>query len=122
VTIEGEQKPSEIKVSKLERDQHTYVIAHPDEPKPPHAEKHGHKPQPHHRQPDADPKIALAAAKAAGYDVLGEIRRKPKHFEVLGLKGKKIEELHIELDGDIRKAKAVKRDDAKWSAEISAIQ
>ncbi len=111
VAIEGEQKPSEIKVFTLRRDDHTYVIAHVGKPH----EKHG--PPPHEHEP-ADPAVALKAAKSAGFRVVGEARRKPKHFEVLGKKGRSYQELHIELDGEIRKAKPVPFDDHKWRDEI----
>ena len=52
VSIEGEQNPSEIKVSKLERNGETFEIAHG-----PH-DKHAHAP--------ADPVVVIEAAKSAG--------------------------------------------------------
>jgi hypothetical protein len=104
VAIEGEQKPSEIKVSKLERNGETFEIE--DGP------RDGHKHAP------ANPAIATQAAMSAGYEVIGEPRRKPKHFEVLGRKRTLFAELHIELDGDIRKSKPVPPDGGKWRSEI----
>jgi hypothetical protein len=59
------------------------------------------------------------AANKAGFKVLGEPRRKPKHFEVLGVKQGEAVELHIELDGHIRKSKSVDRE--KWSSELRGL-
>jgi hypothetical protein len=72
VALEGEQKPAEIKVSKLERSGETFAIADG---------LHGA------REDEADPAIAIKTAEDAGYQVVGGPRRKPKHFEVLGKKG-----------------------------------
>jgi hypothetical protein len=115
VAIEGEQKPSEIKVLKLERSSETFVIGH----KPPQSEKHPHHP-PHHHHRDADPFIAKNAATSAGYEVVGEPRRKPKHFEVLGKKGQFYKELHVELDGSIHKQKPIAAGDPKWHEELAS--
>ncbi len=93
VTIEGEQKPSEIKVTAISMEGgKTVVTDHP---------------RPHDDKDHVDPKIASDAAVAAGYTVTGKIHRKPKHFEVqvrnkLGHDA----ELHIGLDGHIRKEAA----------------
>ena len=103
ITIEGEMKPSELKVARLTRGKETVEIGH----------DHG----PDHHAP-ADPQIVLKAAKKAGYETLGEPRRKPKHFEVLGRRDGKLEELHIELDGHIRKSKPVSADEPKWSGTL----
>ena len=102
IAIEGEMKPSELKVSRIIRGKETIAIEH---------DKHG----PHDHAP-ADPQIVLKAAKTAGYETVGQPRRKPKHFEVLGRRDGKLEELHIELDGHIRKSKPASADDPKWSA------
>ena len=109
VTIEGEIKPSEIKVARLVRDGKSIVIDH---------ERHGHHDRDHH--PAADPAVALTAARAAGFEVLDTPRRKPKHFEVLGRQGDVLTELHIELDGHIRKTKPVAADDPKWPSPRDA--
>jgi hypothetical protein len=75
VALEGEQKPSEIKVSKLERNGETFAISH----------------GPHDtRENEADPAIATKTAENAGYQVIGEPRRKPKHFEVLGKRARNL--------------------------------
>ena len=108
VAVEGEQKPSEIKVSKLKRDGETFEIGD--------GSHHGREHAP------ADSALAIQAATNAGYEVIGGARRKPKHFEVLGKKGAAFAELHIELDGDIRKAKPVPPEDPKWRSEIEAIK
>ncbi|MGY2901693.1 hypothetical protein [Bradyrhizobium sp. URHC0002] len=106
VELSGEQKPSELKVTLFTRDGRTVTIA----PK----EKH------HDHLGNADPKVALNAARAAGFATLGEPRRKPKHFEVLGKRDAAFTELHIELDGHIRKMKPVDRHDPKWMHAIGA--
>lgn len=99
VGLEGEMKPSELKVSRLVRDGKTIRVEH----KP----KHDH-------HPHADPRIAMAAARELGFEPVGDPRRKPKHFEVLGRKSGKLTELHIELDGHLRKTKPVDGSDHKW--------
>ena len=66
VALEGEQKPSEIKVSKLERNGETFATG----------------PSPHGtREDEADPAIAIKIAEDAGSQVIGGPRREPKHFE-----------------------------------------
>lgn len=104
VALSGETKPSELKVGRFTRDGKTVTIAHKDK-------HHGH----HH---DADPREAVRAAKAAGFAIRGEPHRKPKHFEVLGERDAHFTELHIELDGRIRKMKPVDRHDPKWAHAI----
>ena len=103
VALEGEQKPSEIKVSKLERNGETFAIGH----------------GPHDtREDEADPAIAIKTAGDSGYQVIGGTRRKPEHFEVLGKKGAEFEELHIELDGGLRKTslcpRTITNGNPKW--------
>jgi hypothetical protein len=97
VRITGEKKPSEIKVHTIALDGQPAVVI-----------DHEKKPPPHHEDAHADPVIALRAADAAGFTALGEPRRKPKHFELRArdAKGRDVE-LHIELDGRIRKQKPV---------------
>ncbi|MET0904463.1 MAG: hypothetical protein ABWY10_00185 [Tardiphaga sp.] len=103
VELSGEMKPSELKVSRLTSGKTTIEIAHK---------------KPHDDHPHAEPGDAIKAARKAGYEALGEPRRKPKHFEVLGRRDNKLTELHIELDGHIRKEKPVAHDDPKWAAAI----
>jgi hypothetical protein len=107
VALKGEEKPSELKVSRLERNGVTFEIGHG----PPH-DRHEHG--------AVDLVVAVRAANHAGYRVIGEARRKRKHFEVLGKKGAEFEEFHIEFDGDIRKTKPLSPDDRKWRSEIEA--
>ena len=93
VHIEGEKKPSEIKVRTITLEGGKPVaIDHPGK----HDDKHS----------PVDPRIAVDAAKKAGFEVIGEPHRKPKHFEVRARdsKGRQVE-LHIELSGHIRKEK-----------------
>jgi hypothetical protein len=103
VELSGEMKPSELKVSKLQSGKTVIEIAHK---------------KPHDDHPHAEPGEAIKAARKAGYEPLGEPRRKPKHFEVLGRRDDKLTELHIELDGHIRKEKPVAHGDPKWAAAL----
>ncbi|MDB5657150.1 MAG: hypothetical protein JWQ94_4763 [Tardiphaga sp.] len=105
VKLAGEMKPTELKVSSCTVGGKTTAIAH----KKKHDE-HG----------DADPRQALRAAQAAGYQPLGAPRRKPKHFEVLARRDQELTELHIELDGHIRKTKPADRHDPKWHEALHA--
>jgi hypothetical protein len=106
VSLEGEQKPSELKVTSLTRDGQTMRIDHPKKP--------------HHDGPggNADPAVVLKAARNAGYEPVGTPRRKPKHFEVLGRRDGTFTELHIELDGHIRKTKPAAGDEPKWTEAL----
>jgi hypothetical protein len=110
VTLEGEMKPTELKVFRFTRGGKTVEIEHK---KKHHDHSNDHEP--------ADPAVVIAAAREAGFKVLGTPRRKPKHFEVLGTKKGGAVELHIELDGHIRKSKPVDRDEDKWSSELGAL-
>lgn len=105
VELEGEMKPSELKVSRITNGKTTITIDHK-------------KPNDHHHD-DAKPDAALKSARAAGFEPIGEPRRKPKHFEVLGRRDNKLIELHIELGGHIRKMKDVESGDHKWRDAIS---
>ena len=104
VELSGEKKPTELKVMRFTRNGKTVTIAHKEK-------HHGH-------HDNADPDAALRAARAAGFAIQGEPRRKPKHFEVLGERDARFTELHIELDGHIRKMKPVDRHDPKWAQAI----
>lgn len=103
VEIEGEQHPSEIKVAKLTRAGRDFTI-----------------PRPGPKHDELNPALAIQAVTEAGYAVLGPPRRKPKHFEVLGRQGARLQEFHVEADGHIRKAKPVTADDEKWKRELTA--
>jgi hypothetical protein len=106
VSLSGEMKPSELKVSLLQTGKVTVTIAH--------------KKKPHDHHPPAEPNVALKAARDAGFETLGEPRRKPKHFEVLGRRNRELTELHIELNGHVRKMKPVEQRDPKWSETLRA--
>ena len=95
VELEGEMKPSELKVSRFVSDGKSVSIEHKKKP------EHGH------HEP-VDPDKAIEAARAAGFEPTGKPRRKPKHFEIDGRRNGQDYELHIELDGRIRKAKPVR--------------
>jgi hypothetical protein len=101
VTLAGEMKPSELKVTRFTSGGKSVEIEH--------KKKH------HDEHRDADPRLAMQAAIAAGFEPVGQPRRKPKHFEVLGRRNEEWTELHIELDGHIRKRKPVDRHDLKWA-------
>ncbi len=108
VTIEGERKPSEIKVARIQRGDRSVMIEPP--------KKHGRHDDDDHK---ADPMIAVVSVRAAGFEVVGEARRKPKHFEILGRRDDSLSELHVSLDGDIRHSKPVRADDEKWQVDIA---
>jgi hypothetical protein len=113
VVLKGEAKPSEIKISEISRNGGAmFHLEH----KMFHLE---HKKKPHEYGP-AEPETALNAVRAAGYEILAAPKRKPKHFEVLARKGRTMSELHVELDGHIRKSKPVTADEPKWAQELTA--
>ncbi|TXN44802.1 hypothetical protein [Methylobacterium sp. WL7] len=94
VSLQGTRKPSEIKVTRLTlADGSTRTIDWPER------ETHDH--------PPADPALAIRAAEAAGYTVAGAPARKPKHFELRGAKDGVSHEIHVALDGRIRKTKVL---------------
>jgi hypothetical protein len=107
VELVGELKPSELKVQSIAKNGGPPILVH--HPSKPHTHEHD----------QADPGPALKTAEANGFTVLGKPRRKPKHFEVLGrdLAGDVVE-LHIELDGRLRKTRPVPEDDPKWGTDI----
>jgi len=56
---------------------------------------------------------------ANGFEVVGNPRRKPKHFEILGRDAAgDFVEMHIELGGALRKTRPVEKDDPKWATEL----
>ncbi|AWH53514.1 hypothetical protein C1924_10145 [Stenotrophomonas sp. ESTM1D_MKCIP4_1] len=99
IDLEGERRPSEIKVLSIARSGGKPVlIVH----KKPH-----HGPG-HHagRHADADPAAALAAVKQAGWRSAGEPQRHPRHFEILARqKDGGWMELHVDFAGEIYKQK-----------------
>jgi hypothetical protein len=111
MTVHGEQKPSELKAQRIAIGDREIEIPHKHGP--------GYK-KPHRPAHDHDTAPALKSVRAQGYEVLAPPRNKPKHLEILarGADGR-VYELHVELDGHVRKAKHGAADDAKW-AEQSA--
>ncbi|WP_237479223.1 hypothetical protein [Lichenibacterium dinghuense] len=101
VKLTGRQTPSELKVATFERGGETIAVEGPD----------GHEDE----HEEADPAAALKAVKDLGHEVVGEPRRKPKHFEVLAKDGKGAHhEHHVAHDGEIKKTKAGDPADDKW--------
>ena len=102
VALSGEMKPSELKVHRIAKDGEAPVAI--DFDKRPPGES-------------GDPAQARRTAEASGFTVLGEPRRKPRHFEVLGRDhAGDLVELHVEFDGRLRKTKPVDPGEGKWSA------
>ncbi|RUP16347.1 MAG: hypothetical protein EKK43_02500 [Methylobacterium sp.] len=107
VTLEGERRPSEIKV--------TRISAAGRDPVEIHHKKPHHAPGSKRADGPADPAHALAAAASAGWMVVNAPRRKPKHFEVLARRREGADtELHIDFGGTIYREKPADR--AKWAA------
>jgi hypothetical protein len=90
VELEGEMKPSELKVTRFVCDGSSVTIEHREKPK-------------HHES--ADPAAAIEAVRAAGFEPIGTPRRKPKHFEIQGRRNGQDYELHVEPGGRIRKTR-----------------
>jgi hypothetical protein len=107
VELAGDLKPSELKVHSIAKNGGPLILVdHPSKPRP-------------HEHDEVDPGPALKTAEANGFTVLGRPRRKPKHFEILGRDpAGDMVELHIELDGSLRKTRPVQEDDPKWATEI----
>lgn len=99
VMLEGERRPSEIKVLSIARTGGKRVAI--EHKKPHHGPgHHGDK----HVQ--ADPVAALDAVKQAGWTPQGKPQRHPKHFEVLARqKDGDWMELHVDFAGEIYKQK-----------------
>lgn len=108
VKLEGERRPSEIKVTRISKKGGRFVEV--EHKKPHHGLKH------HHPDLPADPRAALTAVKQAGWTVHGKPERKPKHFEVLAYQGEgEWTELHVDFAGTIYKQKPADAD--KWNLE-----
>ena len=105
VTLEGERRPSEIKVTKItSAGREPIRIEH---------KKPQHQPKPDHT---ADPATALASVGSAGWTVKGEPRRKPKHVEILARKGDGAwTELHVDYAGSVTKTKDANH--GKWGID-----
>lgn len=105
VQLEGEQRPSEIKVSRITSDgREPTLIEH---------KKPTHKPGGDHPREKADPSLVLAAVTEAGWNVSGTPSAKPKHFEMLGRRAEgPWTEIHVDFAGNVYKEKPA--DPAKW--------
>lgn len=109
VTLTGEMTPSEMKVRRVARAGAPSI----------EIDRRG-KPHRGWRDP-ADPDAAVRTAEANGFTVLGRPRRRPRHFEVLGRDAAgDLLELHVELDGTLRKTRPVEADDPRWRLELQA--
>ena len=106
VELEGERRPSEIKVTRITAEGRAPVVI--EHKKPNHGPGHVHPDLP------ADPARTLDAVARAGWKPRDEPRRKPKHFEVLARRdGGPWTELHVDFAGTIYKEKAADAD--KWA-------
>jgi hypothetical protein len=119
VVIEGEQKPSEIRVETITMGVRTYVL-------PPGPEHHRHGPG-HHRGPQShrrphDDVINTSAMRETleteGFFIVGDARLRHRHAEWLVRKDGQMFEVHMDFDGDIRKVKAAD-DMHKWEGRAA---
>jgi hypothetical protein len=107
VVLSGEAKPSELKVRRFEGPDGRIVEI-----------QAGETPAQLSVPLEAAPEIVVRALEEAGLKLVGGLRRRPKHFEVLGRRGDgALVEAHVEFDGRIRKTKPADRTDSKWSKE-----
>jgi hypothetical protein len=90
VKITGERTPCEIKVRLFQSGRREAIEI-------PYQQKK------HNRGEDGDPNAAVKVALNAGYTVVGEPKRKQKYFELQAIRSGQDYELHIMLNGDIRK-------------------
>lgn len=115
VQIEGERRPSEIKVSRLLRGSEVVDLSDDED----HRYDKKHKDPGEDEHDSADPQVATRAARAAGLLPIAPPRRKHRHFEVLARDPDgHLLEFHVELDGAERKRKLIDDDDDKWSEDI----
>jgi hypothetical protein len=119
VVIEGEQKPSEIRVETITIGSRTYVL-------PPAPEHMRHGPG-HHRGPPRPPRphddvINTSAMKQTleteGYFIVGDARLRHRHAEWLARKDGQMFEIHMDFEGDIRKVRPAD-DEHKWEGRVA---
>jgi hypothetical protein len=105
VSLEGERRPSEIKVTRIaSQGRESVRIEHRKPHHPP-----GHK----HADVPGDPTRVLGAVRDAGWVHEQKPRRKPRHFEVLARQADgPWTELHVDFAGTIYKRKPA--DAEKW--------
>ncbi len=111
IAIEGEQKPSEIKVSQLSIGGEKHKLEWPEAK---HRQKAEHPPF------RLELAAAVKSATDAGYEVVGDPNRKPRHFELLVRKDDQLAEIHVGEDGQIRKTRPVSPADPKWRDALDA--
>ena len=108
VTLNGKHKPSEIKVAELEKGAGKPIRIE-------RKKKHGHDKRRDYR----DPGDAIAAVAREGFEALGEPRRKPKHFQILGRSAHgDFIEFQVGFGGAIRKHKRADVHQSKWQSAI----
>lgn len=106
VKLKGERTSSEIKVTEIENGAGKRMCIE-------HKEKHGHG----ERHKYQDPRDAIAAVTREGFEVTGEPRRKPTHFQILGRSAKgSFTEFHVEFDGRIRNRRPADSHKSKWQS------
>lgn len=89
VIVEGERTPCEIRAARLVlADGTVRTLARP-------GRDHG----------PGDLELALRRVRDAGYHVEGAPIRKPRHFELVGIRDGASFQVHVHDDGSIRKAK-----------------
>ncbi len=108
VTLKGKRKPSEIKVTELEKGAGKPIRIK-------RKKEHGHDKRRNYRDPGA----AIAAVAREGFEELGELRRKPKHFQILGRSAHgDFTEFQVGFGGAIRKHKPADIHQSKWLSAI----
>jgi hypothetical protein len=108
VTLKGKRKPSEVKVTEIEKGAGKRIRIE-------HKKRHGHDEPRDYR----DPCDAIAAVTREGFEVLGEPRRKPKHFQILGRSANgDFAKFQVGFGGAIRKHKPADIHQPKWQTAI----
>ncbi len=107
VVIEGEQKPSEIRVESISIGPRTYILPPPPAHRGPHHHGpiHHRGPHEHHHEADVDLPSLKKALEAKGYETLGEPRLRHRHVEWLVKKNGEVGEAHIDFKGEIGNVK-----------------
>jgi hypothetical protein len=117
VVIEGEQKPSEIRVETITIGPRTFVL--PPGPEPHRGPGH-HRGPPHHHRPQDDVINTSAMKKTLeddGFFIVGDARLRHRHAEWLVRKNGQMFEAHVDFDGGIRKVKPVEAE-GKWEGRV----
>jgi hypothetical protein len=104
VEIEGEQKPTEIKVKRI-------AIGGGEMHETHHG---GPKREKHHGRADESfgPAEAAAMAQAEGYELIGDARPHKKHFELLAAKNGRTFDIHVHRDGRVEAKREVAKSPA----------